>query len=79
MKTTKFTTLLLGVTALSTAACSGDDDTCDTQSAGAICTIIGSGENGYDRNADNEVLGAREALPDRFATERSAASVEAPS
>lgn len=61
MKTTTLSTLLLGVTALSTAACSGDEGTCDTQSVGAICTIIGSGENGYDRNADTEVLGAREA------------------
>jgi hypothetical protein len=43
------------------AACSNDDKTCDTQSAGAICTLIGSGENGYDRNADSESLPALEA------------------
>ena len=42
----------------------GDDpkpEACDTSVVGNICTIAGSGANGYDADADTEVLPALEA------------------
>jgi len=53
--------LCLGLLASALPACSDDDKSCDTQNAGAICTLIGSGDNGYDRVADTEALPALEA------------------
>ncbi len=63
MKTLRLTPLFAPViAALALPACTGDEaERCDTEVPGAICTIIGSGENGYDRNADTEVLPALEA------------------
>ena len=56
------TVLGLGLFAAATAGCSGDDAaTCDPDAIGSICTIAGSGENGYDRNADTLAIPAREA------------------
>ncbi|MCA9681948.1 MAG: hypothetical protein KC457_07110, partial [Myxococcales bacterium] len=34
---------------------------CDPEVVGTICTVAGNGENGYDRNADDEALVALEA------------------
>ena len=59
MNTTRVS--ILCTLALGAVACSSDDDSCDTQSSGAICTLIGSGENGYDRDADTKSLPALEA------------------
>ncbi len=54
--------LRLGGLALLTGAATGCPNDgpkhCDPDVPGTICTIIGSGENGYDRNADDEVLEA---------------------
>lgn len=50
----------LTLVALVVPACHEAASHCDTDAPGAICTIIGSGENGYDRNADDAVLGARD-------------------
>jgi hypothetical protein len=52
--------------ALCAGACGEDGGskgaaTCDTSVVGNICTIAGSGENGYDQNADSEALDALEA------------------
>lgn len=50
--------------ALSLTACPGDEPEqprCDPTVPNTICTIAGSGEVGYDRNADDEVLVALEA------------------
>lgn len=59
---------LLGVAALTLslgAAGCGDDGggeaPCDTSIPGNICTIAGSGKNGYDTNADTAALPALEA------------------
>ena len=43
-------------------ACDSDDSEppCNTDEVGSICTIVGSGENGNDRNADTEALPALE-------------------
>jgi hypothetical protein len=48
---------------LCATACDGDDTEprCDPEEIGTLCTIAGSGENGYDRNADLEALPALEA------------------
>jgi DNA-binding beta-propeller fold protein YncE len=49
---------------LALAACPGPEDEapkCDPNEVGTICTIVGSGENGYDLDADNTVLVALEA------------------
>lgn len=45
------------------AACSAEDadPVCDTSAVGTLCTIAGNGENGYDKNADEEVLDALHA------------------
>lgn len=43
--------------------CPQDGETCDPNVPGTICTIAGSGENGYDRNADTTAI---EALDTRF-------------
>jgi hypothetical protein len=42
-------------------ACEEPDKHCDPDVPGTICTIAGSGENGYDRNADVDILPALEA------------------
>lgn len=42
------------------AACGGED-ACDLEVAGNICTIAGTGENGYDPGADDNALVALEA------------------
>ncbi len=47
--------------ALLSTACQESASDCDTEAPGVICTLVGSGENGYDRNADRMELGAREA------------------
>lgn len=53
---------LLSVALLFVGACSGDDvETCDTSVVGNICTIAGTGENGYDIDADTRELPALEA------------------
>jgi hypothetical protein len=66
MKTTKATTttLGLGIAGLALAAgCSGGDDTCDFgKKAGTVCTIAGSGDNGYD-GEEGLALDARMSLP----------------
>jgi DNA-binding beta-propeller fold protein YncE len=46
------------------AGCPGPDDgpqACDPNVVGTICTVVGSGENGYDLDADTKVLVALEA------------------
>ena len=46
------------------AGCPGEEDevkTCDPNVVGTICTVAGSGENGYDIDADTKVLAALEA------------------
>jgi DNA-binding beta-propeller fold protein YncE len=43
---------------LATTGCSGE--TCDPTVPGTICTIAGSGNNGYDRDADNRAIPAEE-------------------
>lgn len=55
--------LLCGATALASWACSGgsSDAGCDPAVENTICTIAGSGDSGYDRDADNRVLPALEA------------------
>jgi hypothetical protein len=52
--------IVLFVAALGTG-CDGDEWTCDTDLEGAICTIAGSGENGYDRDADISAIPALQA------------------
>ena len=47
----------LGLLALSSSC---GDDTCEPE-VGTICTIVGIGENGYDRDADNIAIPALEA------------------
>ncbi len=43
-------------------ACGGGaEDACDPTAVGTLCTIAGSGENGYDRSADDKTLPALEA------------------
>lgn len=57
-------TLLLVVGAtlgLSTVGCGEDAAQCDPNAIGTICTIVGSGENGYDRDADTLAIPALEA------------------
>ncbi len=47
-------------------ALTGCEPPCDPDAPGTICTIAGSGDNGYDRNADTTALpalGARFSLP----------------
>lgn len=39
----------------------GGGDTCDTSAPGVICTIAGSGQNGYDPGADTTAIPALEA------------------
>jgi sugar lactone lactonase YvrE len=44
----------------------GCGDTCDPTTPGVICTVVGSGDNGYDRDADTSAIparGARLSLP----------------
>ncbi|MBK6917688.1 MAG: hypothetical protein IPH07_09835 [Deltaproteobacteria bacterium] len=58
-------TLLLSL-ALGVVACEEEAKHCNPDVVGDICTIIGSGENGYDREADSTVLpalAAKFALP----------------
>jgi adhesin/invasin len=57
---TALTTALL---ALLGCACSGEDEAahCDPDAVGTICTIAGSGENGYDKDAEEHPLAALEA------------------
>ncbi len=44
------------------AGCPGDDaEACDPNVVGTICTIAGSGENGYDRDADTRAIPALQA------------------
>ncbi|MEZ4451442.1 MAG: hypothetical protein R3B09_18375 [Nannocystaceae bacterium] len=44
------------------AGCNGEDaPSCDPELVGTICTIAGSGENGYDKGADTTVLAALKA------------------
>lgn len=51
-----------GVLSLAVFGCDEDaEKRCDSTISGGICTIIGSGENGYDRDADTETLPALEA------------------
>lgn len=58
-------TVLLPAALVAATACSGGDDDmaepCDINIAGNICTIAGSGENGYDPNADDVDIPALEA------------------
>lgn len=44
-----------------TSGCGSDIAPCDKNIVGNICTIAGSGENGYDPNAETEALEALEA------------------
>ncbi len=44
--------------AVALAGCGGE--TCDPSVAGTICTIAGSGNNGYDRDADTRAIPAAE-------------------
>ena len=46
---------------LFSAGCPGDPEHCDPNVVGTICTVAGSGENGYDRDADNRAIPALEA------------------
>lgn len=55
MRTIAFSLLL----AASLGGCSGDP--CDEDEPGVICTIAGSGDNGYDRNGDTVVVDAMRA------------------
>jgi sugar lactone lactonase YvrE len=48
------------------SGCEEADERCNPDVPGTICTIAGTGENGYDRNADVDslsALGARFSLP----------------
>lgn len=54
-------TMAVLAVATSTAWASGCDEACDPNEAGVICTLIGSGENGYDRGADEQPIPSREA------------------
>jgi len=59
-------TLLLGLAAstpLVALACPGPelDPACDPELPNTICTIVGNGENGYDRDADDVAIPALEA------------------
>lgn len=53
--------LLLPLLAASATSCRDEPDVCDQDAVGVICTIVGSGDNGYDHDADNLVLAALEA------------------
>lgn len=56
--------LWIGALALTMfVACSGEDtpEACDASIVGNICTIVGSGENGYDTGADDRDIPALEA------------------
>ena len=59
---TMTTTLGLGLAGLALAAGCGGDDTCDLDKAGTICTIAGSGDNGY-AGEEGPALEARMSLP----------------
>ncbi len=56
------TILALAAASLWLGACSdpSEDAGCDVDADNTICTIAGSGENGYDRDADDETLPALE-------------------
>ncbi len=58
----KPTILLFILSGLGLCAC-GDNDpgSCDTSVPGAICTIAGNGDNGYDKGADDKAMPALEA------------------
>ena len=52
----------LTLTAFALVACPAEPEaSCDPDAVGTICTVVGNGENGYDRNADDETLDALEA------------------
>jgi DNA-binding beta-propeller fold protein YncE len=51
----------IGLLAVGSGGC-GDDSTCDGTIPGAICTIVGTGENGYTGD-DGPALKARLSLP----------------
>jgi adhesin/invasin len=55
--------LLSLVLAQPLAGCSDDAESCDETVPGNICTIIGSGESGYDGDEDITALDARMSLP----------------
>ncbi len=57
----RVTLILLALPGLVGLTGSCFDDRCDPTSPGTICTIAGSGENGYDRDADNVAIPALEA------------------
>ena len=54
---TRTITLLVPLLAISLVACAP----CDPDQADVICTVVGSGENGYDIGADDEAMPARDA------------------
>jgi hypothetical protein len=65
LQTLHSASLLVALAAFS-ASCDDDDPPCDTSAARVLCTIAGSGQNGYDRDADTTALpalGAKMALP----------------
>lgn len=53
---------ILLLTALLAAPACGDDSECDRTVPGAICTVVGTGENGYSGD-DGAALDARLSLP----------------
>jgi hypothetical protein len=55
--------MLISLTGLVLASgCNGDEEeSCDPDVVGTICTIAGNGENGYDRDADDVSIPALEA------------------
>lgn len=62
---TRTTTLALALCGLGLVA-TGCGETCDPTEPDTICTIVGSGDNGYDAEADDvdlPALGARMSLP----------------
>lgn len=51
----------LSIAALLVVGCQRDPERCDPDAANTICTIVGSGDNGYDRDADIRDIPALEA------------------
>lgn len=51
----------LALASLALAGCQEEVHRCDTDAVGILCTIAGSGDNGYDRDADTRDLPALEA------------------
>ncbi len=56
-------TLAVGGAVLAMIAAGCGDDVCDQAIDGNICTIVGSGENGYDGDASIRALDAKMSLP----------------